>query len=325
MMQPMETQPETLLESIIGEREGPAVVAVGGGHGLAQALQAMCRYAGRIDAVVSVADDGGSSGRLAPALDIPPPGDIRKCLIALTPDDSVWRRLFEYRFLGADVEGHSLGNLIIACLADLEGDFEKALLAAERLLGTMGKVIPAAPIHMKLEAMVDGQRVEGQAAITKSRGTISEVRVKPYDVEATASAIEAIENADQIVLGPGSLFTSVIAAMVVPGITEAINASSGKLVYVVNLITQDGETLGMDAADHIDALLHQTGVRPPSTMVANRAPIQVAPPVQPIEADPEVLGTFGVDVVHADLVDPNADWPAHDPARLGGVLSRLLN
>jgi uncharacterized cofD-like protein len=323
-MQPVGTEPEALLEALIGERDGPSVVAVGGGHGLSQALQAICRYAGKIDAVVTVADDGGSSGRLAPAFDIPPPGDIRKCLIALTPDDSVWKRLFEYRFEGSDVEGHSLGNLIIASLAHLEKDFERALLAAERLLGTMGKVIPAAPAHLKLEAMVDGERIEGQATITKRRGKITEVRVQPVEVEASRSAVEALADADQIVLGPGSLFTSVMAAMVVPGITEAINQSQAKLVYIANLITQDGETLGMDGADHLDALLQITGVRPPSTMVANRAPLTVEPPVEPVVVEPEVLETFGVDVVTADLVDTHADWPAHDPAQLGRVLGSLV-
>jgi uncharacterized cofD-like protein len=323
-MQPIGTEPEALLEALIADREGPNVVAVGGGHGLAQALQAMCRYAGKIDAIVSVADDGGSSGRLSPALDIPPPGDIRKCLIALTPDESIWKRLFEYRFEGADVEGHSLGNLIIASLADIELDFERALLAAERLLGTVGKVIPAAPVHLQLEAVVDGDRVEGQAKITKHRGTITQVRVLPAEVEASRSALDAIAEADHIVLGPGSLFTSVMACMVVPGITEAINQSSAKLIYVANLITQDGETLGMDGADHIDALLQITGVRPPSTMVANRAPVKVESPVEGVVVDPEVLETYGVDVVLADLVDPRADWPAHDPARLGGVLGRLV-
>ena len=142
---PTNTEPEALLEALSLDRRGPHVVAVGGGKGLARALEAIRGYAGRVDAVVTVADDGGSSGRLAPHLDIPPPGDIRKCLIALTADDSIWRHLYEYRFEGADVRGHSLGNLIIAALTDIEGSFEKALRSSEHLLGAVGSVIPAWP------------------------------------------------------------------------------------------------------------------------------------------------------------------------------------
>lgn len=313
-----------MLEALVGTREGPSVVAVGGGHGLAQGLRAISRYASRISAIVTVADDGGSSGRLAPALEIPPMGDIRQCLIALTPENSIWRRLFDYRFEGGDVDGHSLGNLIIASLADLEDDFEAALVASERLLGTIGSVIPASPSRLQMEAVVDGGSIRGQVAVAVSRGEITELRVLPADAKASVSALEAIHAADQIVLGPGSLYTSVMAPMLVPGITEAINQSSGKLVYVANLITQDGETLGMDAADQLDALLKLTGVRPPSAIVANTGMIDVKSPLERVKVDREVLETYGVDLIEADLVDPTVIWPRHDPARLGGALARLV-
>ncbi len=317
-----ETGPDPLLVAL-QERRGPHVVAVGGGHGLAQVLTAAVSYAGRIDAVVSVADDGGSSGRLAPALDIPPPGDIRKCLVALTPEESVWKRLFEYRFVGADVSGHSLGNLIIAALAEIEGSFEGALRSSERLLGSLGSVIPASPLHLRLAATLDGREVVGQVEIAKSRGTITAMRLIPDDPPVTATAVTALEGADQIVLGPGSLYTSVIAALLVPGITPAINRSSARLVLVANLITQDGETLQMDAAEHLDALLHLTGVRPPSAIVAPREPVAVEPPLAPVPVDEDVLATYGVDVVFGDLRDPNADWPQHDPERLAEILRVL--
>ncbi len=320
----LDTAPEALMERSPSSLEGPGVVAIGGGHGLAQALRAMTRYAGTITAVVTVADDGGSSGRLAPGLDIPPPGDIRQCLLALTPD-SLWRRLFEYRFGGADVEGHSLGNLILAALSDVEGDFERALLAAESLLGSVGSVVPAAGRRLGLTAQVDGEVVEGQVAIALSRGPIRELAVVPGDVEATGRALAAIAAADQIVLGPGSLYTSVMAALVVPGIVDAINASAARLVYVANLITQDGETLGMDCADHLHALLEITGVRQPSTIVANQAELTVDPPLEALVVEPDVVETYGVDVVLADVVDPTAEWPRHDPARLAGVLARLAS
>ena len=317
----LEAELEAALEA---DRHGPAVVAIGGGTGLAQALLAIGRYAGSINAIVTVADDGGSSGRLAPALEIPPPGDIRRCLIALTPDDSVWRRLFEYRFEDADVSGHSLGNLILASLADLEGDFEAALRASERLLGSIGAVIPASPQRLRLEGVVDGRRCAGQVAVATAAGTIERLWLEPRSAVASPHAVEAIAAADQIVLGPGSLYTSLMAVLLVPGIAEAINHSEAKLVYVANLMTQDAETLGMDAADHLEALLAMTGVRTPSAIVANTKAVVVEPPLEPIVVDPDVLATYGVDVVHADLVDPTVGWPRHDPARLGGVLGRLV-
>lgn len=324
-MKPIGTEPEALLDALDVSREGPSVVAIGGGHGLAQALQGIQQYAGRINAVVTVADDGGSSGRLAPALDIPPPGDIRKCLIALTLDDSVWRRLFEYRFITGDVEGHSLGNLIIAALSEIEGSFEAALHASERLLDASGSVLPASPLHLQLEAIIDGETVSGQAKITRSRGAFTGLRVIPSDASASESALEAIAEADHIVVGPGSLFTSLMAVLVVPGITEAINRSNARLTYVANLYTQDGETLGMDAADHVEAMLHLTGMRPPGAIVANEYPVQVPPPLEPVHVDGEVIATYGVDLVEADLVDRRAEWPSHDPVRLGEVLGGLFS
>lgn len=318
-------EPEVLAEQAEIASSGPAVVTIGGGHGLAQALKAVTGYAGSISAAVTVADDGGSSGRLAPALEIPPPGDIRKCLIALTPHPSVWRSLFDYRFEGADVEGHSLGNLIIASLADLESDFEAALRACEQLLGSVGSVIPCSPQRLHLSATIDGSVVDGQVAIARSRGDISQLEVTPEDAPASRSAVDAIAEADQIVLGPGSLYTSVMAPLLVRGIRDAVNRSHARLVYVANLITQDGETLGMDGADHLDAILSLTGIRPPSVVVANHTPIAVDPPLEPLEMDPDVVATYGADVAFADLLDTAVEWPRHDPAKLGGQLARLIS
>ena len=240
-MREIQTATDPWLAALDVERHGPSVVAIGVGHGLAQALKAITRYAGDTTAVVTVADDGGSSGRLAPALGIPPPGDLRQCLLALTPDDSVWRTLFEHRFSGGDVDGHSLGNLIVAALGDTHGGFVAGMQEAARLLGAIGTALPASPEALGLAAIIDGEKVEGQVAITLRRGTIEQLNVTPASAEATREVIEATAETDQIVLGPGSLYTSVMAAMVVPGIVEAINASRARLVFVVNLITQDAE------------------------------------------------------------------------------------
>ena len=321
---PIGTEPEAVGDSVDLEERGPRVVAIGGGTGLAQALRAIQGYAGSIDAIVTVADDGGSSGRLAQELDIPPPGDIRKCLIALTPEESVWRRLFGYRFTGADVEGHSLGNLMIAALADIEGSFELALRSSEQLLGALGSVLPVSPMHLGLEAVIDGKTIAGQVNIAQARGTIGRIGVLPPDAPASESAIRAIDAADQIVLGPGSLYTSVIATLAVFGITDAVNRAKASLIYITNLVTQDGETLGLDAADHLDALLHLTGLRPPAAIVASDSPVHVDPPQEQLVVDGEAIATYGVDLITADLLDREAERPVHDPSPLGEVLRGLV-
>jgi uncharacterized cofD-like protein len=316
-------EPDVLAQVLDPHEAGPRVVAIGGGTGLAQALQAITHYAGAVTAIVTVADDGGSSGRLVPALDIPPPGDIRRCLVALTPQDSVWRRLFEYRFETGDIAGHSLGNLILAAMADLEDDFEEALRTARRLLGAVGDVVPASPGPLRLEGVVAGEPKHGQVEVARAHGRVERLWLEPETASASPSALEAVMAADQIVLGPGSLYTSVAAALLVPGIVDAVNASRARLVVVANIMTQDAETLGMDAADHLDGLLDLTGVRPPGAIVANVAKVDAVPPLETLHVDPEIMATYGADVIEADLVDPTAAWPRHDPARLGDVLSRL--
>jgi uncharacterized cofD-like protein len=317
------SEADLLLEPLLAELdldvEGRRVTAIGGGHGLAVALRSILDYADIITAIVGVADDGGSSGRLAPALAIPPMGDIRRALLALSPDPSLWRRLMEYRFgeAGSDIGGHSLGNLLIAALTEMSGSFEDALNTAGRLLGARGAVVPAAIEPLTLEADVDGATVRGQVAIATGRGTITALRVLPESARATRSASSAIAAADEIVLGPGSLFTSVIAGLRVPGIAEAINAASGMLVYVCNLTSQDGETLGLDGTAHVRALSTVGGIRPPDVVVAHDGPLRVPLGLQRIGV-PQAAG-----IVTGDLADPAAEWPAHDPARLGAILRRL--
>ena len=257
------TTPETFLEPKLLQlaKDGPRVVAIGGGHGLAQALEAALSYASHVTAVVTVGDDGGSSGRLTSALEIPPPGDIRKCLLALSPEPTVFRELFGYRFESTDVEGHSLGNLMLAALTELLGDdFEAAVRVASGLLGTVGQVVPVARHSLHLQAVIDGRLVDGQAAITKTRGSLSQMRLVPDDEPANPHAIDAVQSADQILIGPGSLFTSVIAALAVPGMSEALQTAPGHVVFIANLVTQDGETLGMTCSEHLEALRRVGGV-----------------------------------------------------------------
>jgi uncharacterized cofD-like protein len=209
-------------------------------------------------------------------------------------------------------------------LAKTRSGFAEVLEVAGYLLRACGRVVPVAEVPLDLEAVVDGVVTTGQVSIAVGRGVISKLRVLPEEAVATPRALEAIAVADQIVLGPGSLFTSVIAALVVPGMTEAINAAAAPIVYVCNLTTQDGETLGMDAADHLDALIRMTGLRPPSAIVAHGGGVLAEPPLTAVGVDLEALATYGVDVAIADLIDPTTAWPRHDPARLGAVLGRLI-
>ncbi|MFQ5523843.1 MAG: uridine diphosphate-N-acetylglucosamine-binding protein YvcK [Acidimicrobiia bacterium] len=320
----MKPEVETVLEPLLLDPDGPVVAAVGGGHGQAAALEAIQTYASRIAALVSVADDGGSSGRLT-TLGIPPPGDIRRCLLALTPEPSLWSELFAHRFRGADVAEHSLGNLILAALTDLYGDFRTAVGVAERMLGTLGRVIPVADRPVTLKAVVDGGEVTGQVAIARSRGTITDLTIEPPDAEASSDALKAVAEADQVVLGPGSLYTSVISALKVGVLASELMASLAQRVFVLNLITQDGETLGMSGIEHLEALDRHVGVRGPGIVIAHQGPLRVPDGHEPVAVDPLEAARLGWRVVFADVADPEADWPVHDPLKLGRVLESLIS
>jgi uncharacterized cofD-like protein len=285
---------------------GPYVVALGGGHGLATTLQAVRRYAARVTAVVSVADDGGSSGRLRQIAGIPAPGDLRRCLVAMAASDSLWARAFEYRFPSGDLEGHALGNLLIAGLANLTGDFAQALDVAAGLLGAAGRVLPATSVPVVLKADVAGTEVVGQSNLSAAPGRISSVSIIPPDAPAPPEVLAAVSEADQVVIGPGSLFTSVLAVCVVPEIRAALAARAGGRVYVCNLRPQLPETAGFSTEKHLRAVLdHDVSVD-----------IMVAPPKPQARAE-----MLGVRMVTADLARP--DGSGHDPVRLASVL-RLL-
>ncbi len=314
---------EPLLQEIDLDVEGLHVVAIGGGSGLASALKAIQHYTDVITAVVTVADNGGSSGRLSPDLGIPPPGDLRQALLALSEESSVWRELIAYRFSAGDVSGHSLGNLILAALADIGGNFEDALDTAGRLLGAAGAVVPASDGLLQLEAIVDGDLVVGQTDVGAARGELTELRLAPDGVRASRRALDAIRSADQIVLGPGSLFTSICAGLLVPGIAEAVSASPAQLVYVCNLVTEDGETLGMDGRAHVAGLMEFGGIRTPDIIVAHRGPMSGPGMAERVAVDPGAVRELGCTVEMADLAIDGADIPTHDPARLGAVLRRL--
>ncbi len=301
---------------------GPKVVAIGGGHGLAQALIAIQAYASQIDAVVTVADDGGSSGRLAGPLGIPPPGDIRRCLLALSPEPSIWGELLGYRFDSGDIAGHSLGNLMLAALSDIAGGFVHALNLCGELLGANGRVHPVSEEPLELWADTDRGPVSGQVAIATAPGTIRRIEVRPGSAHVNPAVLDAIVDADQIVLAPGSLFTSLISNLVVPGVAEAINRSTAQIVFVLNLVTQNAETLGLDAAAHVAALRKVGGLEVTGSVLAHTGPIRVPLGLAQVTADESSIE--GWDVVACDLCDQAAEWPQHDSIKLGFELAQLI-
>jgi uncharacterized cofD-like protein len=288
-----------------GGGEHPRVVAIGGGHGLAATLRAVRTYTDRVTAIVSVADDGGSSGRLRELLHIIPPGDLRKCLVAMAEPGSLLASTFEYRFAGEELTGHALGNLILAGLIDETGDPVAALDEACRLLGVKGRVLPATTEPVVLKAQADGGHVAGQVAVMGT-DNIRQVSLVPSDPKAPPQAVTALDEADQIILGPGSLFTSVLAAIAVPEIREGINRSSARKAYVCNLRPQVPETEAFDVEMHVEAL------------VAHGVSVDM------VICDTSGLpsGTPRIPVVDCRLTRPNG--LAHDPVKLASALSDLL-
>jgi uncharacterized cofD-like protein len=285
--------------------EQPQVVAIGGGHGLAATLRAVRTYTDRVTAIVSVADDGGSSGRLRQLLHIIPPGDLRMCLVALAEPGSLLASAFEIRFADEELAGHALGNLVLAGLIEGTSDPVAALDEACRLLGVKGRVLPATTDPVVLKAEADSGPVAGQVAVGAT-DNIRKVSLVPTDPKAPPQAVAALEAADQIILGPGSLFTSVLAAAAVPEIREGVRRSGARKIYVCNLRPQVPETEAFDVQMHIEALVaHGIHV---DVVVCDSSALD--------------LGLPSVRVVDGDLSRPNG--LAHDSGKLAQALSDLL-
>ncbi|MDX2107697.1 MAG: gluconeogenesis factor YvcK family protein [Candidatus Melainabacteria bacterium] len=237
---------------------GPKVVVIGGGTGLPTLLRGMKRYTNNITAIVTVGDDGGSSGRLRAELGVLPPGDIRNCITALADEETLVTELFNYRFeSGGGLEGHSFGNLFLTALYTLtKGDFLEAVRVAGRVLNMRGRVLPSTLESIQLVAeLEDGRVINGESHITEACGRIKKLRLEPGHLKATPDALEAIKYAELIVIAPGSLYTSIIPNLLVPGVSDAIRKSKAKKIYVCNVLTQVGETLGYTVSDHVAAIL----------------------------------------------------------------------
>jgi uncharacterized cofD-like protein len=298
----------------VGEAGGtaPRVVALGGGHGLAVALRAIRRYASDVTAIVSVADDGGSSGRLRRELGGLPPGDLRRCLGALVPDGSLWPTVLEHRFERGALAGHTVGNLLLEALVNELGSWTSALDAAGDLLGATGRVLPATSTTVVLGADVDGMHVEGQVAVQHSHGRKDRVELVPPDAPPTPAALSAIASADQVVLAPGSLYTSLLPVLCVRDVGEAVAKCDGQVVQVCNLGPEVPETEGLDAVDHLRAVLDH-GCRVDVFLVHRGSTF--APAAD--EAEP-----LGVRVRYAGVAAPSGTQ--HDPGELARALADLL-
>ncbi len=254
------------------------IVSIGGGTGLSALLTGLKRYAPTVDitAVVTVTDDGGSSGRLRREFEVLPPGDIRNCLVALSEDEGLLAKLFQYRFSsGRGLKGHSFGNLFLTALADITGDFPHAVKLSSDVLAIAGKIYPSTTANVTLEARFgDGTSITGESRISRSRAPIDSVGLRPRRCKPLKETLAAIANADLITLGPGSLFTSVVPNLLVDGVSKAIRNSSALKAYFCNLMWQPGETMRFRASDHVKAIHEHAGRRLVNTVVVNTGEIK---------------------------------------------------
>lgn len=305
---------------------GAKIVAIGGGTGLSTLLRGLKAHSGNLTAIVTMADDGGSSGRLRKSLGLPPPGDLRACLAALSDDEELLTQLFKYRFLeGEELEGHSFGNLFIAALTGVTGSFDQGILEAGRVLGIRGRVLPSTLSDVELVAdKVDVQaiRVQGESRISEVPGRIRRIYLQPADPPAYPEAIRAILGADMLVIGPGSLYTSVLPNLLVPDIANAVRSSRAFRVYVCNVATQRGETDHYSCADHWAAITQHAGDGLVDLVVANDCLDAPIPDNTSLVAPPD-NGLLEVPTYTTDLVDHDRAW-RHDSHLLAERLISLL-
>ena len=311
-------------------QRGPRIVAIGGGHGLSTLLRGLKAYTRNLNAVVTVADDGGSSGRLRESFGILPPGDIRNCLAALSNDEQMLTQLFQYRFSSTgELEGHSFGNLFITALAEITGSFESAVAESGKVLSVSGRVLPSTLRDVRLVAdmqLPDSQnqvRVEGESRIPKMSGRVRRVWLEPNDAPAYPPVIKAILNADMIVIGPGSLYTSLLPNLLVQDLLGAIHASRAVKVYVCNIATQAGETDAYSGYDHVRSLEEHVGERVFDIVLCNdNYTGSLSVDSQWVQADEKTVADSRVRT--ADLTDTGFPW-RHDSTKLAQTLIEILD
>jgi len=315
------------------------IVSIGGGTGLSTLLLGLKRriVAGSdrfkldVTAVVTVTDDGGSSGRLRREFDVLPPGDIRNCMVALSKDDDLLSQLFQYRFpSGRGLKGHSFGNLFLTALTNLTGDFAHAVQKSSEILRTAGKIYPSTSANVRIRAVLeDGSLVEGESKISRSRSRIREISLIPETCQPLEETLAAIREADLITVGPGSLYTSIIPNVLVSGIPAAIRRSKAITACFMNLMSQPGETTGLTAADHIEAIERHAHTKLIDVVVVNTASIKpslkrryAAERAHPVEVDRDRLTAMGLTVLGRDLL-AESEKVRHDPDAIAEVAVQL--
>ena len=316
-------------------RKGPCIVAVGGGNGLSTMLRGLKAYTGNLTAVVTVADDGGGSGMLRQDLGMPPPGDIRNCMQALANVEPVMEQLLGYRFREGSLAGQAFGNLLLAALNGISDSFDQAVARMSEVLAITGRILPVSNADVQLEAVFEnGSRVVGESKIFQFKKQqdcrIKEVRLLPEHPPALPEALQAIRQADLILLGPGSLYTSVIPNLLVDGIVETICASAALKLYVCNIMTQDGETEGMTASDHVAALLRHGAPGLVDICLANSAAVRPglveryrAEDAAPIVVDKAAIEALGVELVERPLTSDTSEFARHSETRLAQAILEI--
>lgn len=323
-----------ILESLYKRRKlnyGPKIVAIGGGTGLSTMLKGIKKITNNITAVVTVGDDGGSSGRLRQEMGVLPPGDIRNCIAALADDENLVTKLFQYRFkVGEGLEGHSFGNLFLSALCSITGNMVRAVQESSKVLNIRGVVLPSTLDDMKLSAeMEDGTIVEGESNIPEIGKRIKRLFTNPSNCKALPDVIKAIKQADLIILGPGSLYTSVIPNLLIEEISQSISKSKAKKIYVCNIMTQPGETTGYTASEHIQAILdHAKYPRIiDAVLVNNSLPDDLSPEYEksnsfPVVVDIQKIKENNIEVVSTRLYEENDNqFVRHCPPRLARAIS----
>ena len=306
--------------------KGPRVVVIGGGTGLSRLLRGMKAHSDNLTAVVSVGDNGGSSGRLREELGVPPPGDFRNCLVALSDSEPLVRELFQYRFdRGNGLRGHSFGNLFIVAMTDITQNFEEALSHSSKVLAVRGDIIPATAASLTLSAeLKDGAVVHGESQIGESGGAVERLMIEPADARASLSAVDAIRDSDVVVLGPGSLYTSVLPNLLVGGITEALKTSESLKIYVCNVATQKGETDGYRVEDHLEAIQAHTFDNIVDYVIANSRHIDFGDRFLGETVVSDGRPVRHAKIVFRDVID-TAHPVGHDSANLARSIIELYN
>ena len=314
---------------------GPAIVALGGGHGLSAILRGLKLYTDDLTAIVTVADDGGGSGVLREDLGMPPPGDIRNCMEALADTESLMQRLLAYRFPDGRLAGQAFGNLLLAALDGISDSFDQAVARMSEVLAIAGRILPVTNDSVQLEATFEnGASVRGESKISAAKKEqncrIHHVRLLPEHTPALPAAVEAIRNAEVILLGPGSLYTSVIPNLLVDGVSEAVAESAALKIYVCNIMTQDGETEGMTAQDHVAALLEHGGPGLVDLCLCSSDPIgpellarYSAEDAEPMQVDPGEVELLGAEVVYRPLMDMGCGYARHSGVKVAQAVVDL--